>query len=122
MEGVASEAASLAGTLKLGKLILLYDCNNITIEGDTQTSFTEDVLMRYSAYGWQVLEVNDGNDVDAIDSAIKIAKREREKPTIIKVNTKIGFGAPNKQGKASAHGEPLGDEEIVLAKENLSRI
>lgn len=119
MEGVASEAASLAGTLKLGKLILLYDCNNITIEGDTQTSFTEDVLMRYRAYGWQVLEVNDGNDVDAIDSAIKIAKRETEKPTIIKVNTKIGFGAPNKQGKASAHGEPLGDEEIVLAKENL---
>jgi len=119
MEGVASEAASLAGTLKLGKLILLYDCNNITIEGDTQTSFTEDVLKRYSAYGWQVLEVNDGNDVDAIDSAIKIAKRETEKPTIIKVNTKIGFGAPNKQGKASAHGEPLGNEEIALAKEQL---
>lgn len=119
MEGVSSEAASLAGTLKLGKLILLYDCNNITIEGDTQSSFAEDVLKRFSAYGWQVLEVNDGNDVDAIDSAIKIAKSETQKPTIIKVNTKIGFGSPNKQGKASAHGEPLGVEEIALAKENL---
>lgn len=119
MEGVASEAASLAGTLKLGKLILLYDCNNITIEGDTQTSFSEDVLKRFDAYGWQVLEVNDGNDVDAIDSAIKIAKKETEKPTIVKINTQIGFGAPNKQGKASAHGEPFGEEEIALAKENL---
>ncbi|MEA4973859.1 MAG: transketolase [Candidatus Metalachnospira sp.] len=119
MEGVSSEAASLAGTLKLGKLILLYDCNNITIEGDTQSSFAEDVLKRFSAYGWQVLEVKDGNDVDAIDSAIKIAKSETVKPTIIKVDTKIGFGAPNKQGKASAHGEPLGEEEIALAKENL---
>jgi transketolase len=119
MEGVASEAASLAGTLKLGKLIVLYDCNNITIEGDTKTSFDEDVLKRFEAYGWQTITVEDGNDVDAIDAAIKAAKAEGGKPSIIKVITQIGYGAPNKQGKASAHGEPLGEEEIALAKENL---
>lgn len=119
MEGVSAEAASLAGTLKLGKLVVLYDCNNITIEGDTCTSFTEDVLKRFEAYGWQTITVEDGNDVDAIDKAIKEAKAEADKPSIIKVMTKIGYGAPNKQGKASAHGEPLGEEEIVLAKENL---
>lgn len=119
MEGVASEAASLAGTLKLGKLILLYDCNNITIEGDTKTSFTEDILKRYEAYGWQTITVEDGNDIDAVDAAIKEAKRDAERPSIIKVVTQIGFGAPNKQGKASAHGEPLGVDEIALAKENL---
>lgn len=119
MEGVSSEAASLAGTLKLGKLILLYDCNNITIEGDTSTSFAEDVLKRFEAYGWHTITVEDGNDVDAIDAAIKEAKAETDKPSIIKVITKIGYGAPNKQGKASAHGEPLGEEEIVLAKKNL---
>lgn len=119
MEGVASEAASLAGTLKLGKLVLLYDCNHITIEGDTKTSFDEDVLKRFEAYGWQTLTVEDGNDVDAIDAAIKEAKADTERPSIIKVITQIGYGAPNKQGKASAHGEPLGVEEIALAKENL---
>ena len=119
MEGVSAEAASLAGTLKLGKLVVLYDCNNITIEGDTCTSFTEDVLKRFEAYGWQTITVEDGNDVDAIDKAIKEAKAEADKPSIIKIMTKIGYGAPNKQGKASAHGEPLGEEEIVLAKENL---
>ncbi len=119
MEGVSSEAASLAGTLKLGKLILLYDCNSITIEGDIKTSFDEDVLARFAAYGWQTITVEDGNDVNAIDAAIKEAKTESEKPTIIKVKTLIGYGAPNKQGKASAHGEPLGEEEIALAKEAL---
>ena len=119
MEGVASEAASLAGTLKLGKLILLYDCNNITIEGDTKTSFTEDILKRYEAYGWQTITVEDGNDIDAVDAAIKEAKKDAERPAIIKVVTQIGFGAPNKQGKASAHGEALGVDEIALAKENL---
>ena len=119
MEGVSAEAASLAGTLKLGKLVVLYDCNNITIEGDTCTSFTEDVLKRFEAYGWQTITVEDGNDVDAIDKAIKEAKAEADKPSIIKIMTKIGYGALNKQGKASAHGEPLGEEEIVLAKENL---
>ena len=119
MEGVSAEAASLAGTLKLGKLVVLYDCNNITIEGDTCTSFTEDVLKRFEAYGWQTITVEDGNDVDAIDKAIKEAKAEADKPSIIKIMTKIGYGAPNKKGQASAHGEPLGEEEIVLAKENL---
>ncbi len=119
MEGVSSEAASLAGTLKLGKLVLLYDCNNITIEGDTKTSFDEDVIKRFEAYGWQTITVEDGNDIDAIDAAIKEAKAETGKPSIIRVKTQIGYGAPNKQGKASAHGEPLGDEEIALAKENL---
>ncbi|MCD8036301.1 MAG: transketolase [Clostridiales bacterium] len=119
MEGVSSEAASLAGTLKLGKIVLLYDCNNITIEGDTKTSFDEDVIKRFEAYGWQTLTVEDGNDIDAIDAAIKEAKAETGKPSIIRVKTQIGYGAPNKQGKASAHGEPLGDEEIALAKANL---
>lgn len=119
MEGVSAEAASLAGTLKLGKLVLLYDCNKITIEGDTKTSFDEDIIKRFEAYGWQTITVEDGNDIDAIDAAIKEAKAETGKPSIIRVKTQIGFGAPNKQGKASAHGEPLGDEEIALAKENL---
>ena len=88
MEGVSAEAASLAGTLKLGKLVVLYDCNNITIEGDTCTSFTEDVLKRFEAYGWQTITVEDGNDVDAIDKAIKEAKAEADKPSIIKIMTK----------------------------------
>lgn len=117
-EGVASEAASLAGTMGLNKLILLYDSNHITIEGDTATAFTEDVLKRFAAYGWDTQEVADGNDVDAIAAAIAAAKAS-DKPSIIKIETQIGYGAPNKQGKASAHGEPLGEEEIKLAKENL---
>lgn len=119
MEGVASEAASLAGTLGLGKLIVLYDSNNITIEGSTDSAFKEDVCKRFEAYGWQVIVVEDGNDVDAIDNAIKKAKSETEKPSLIKVNTVIGFGAPNKQGKASAHGEPLGNDEIAATKKAL---
>lgn len=117
-EGVASEAASLAGTMGLSKLIVLYDCNKITIEGSTETAFTEDVMKRFEAYGWDVREVKDGNDVDAIGAAIAAAK-QADKPSLIKINTEIGYGAPNKQGKASAHGEPLGEEEIVLAKKNL---
>lgn len=119
MEGVASEACSLAGTLGLGKLIILYDSNNITIEGDTKTAFAEDVRKRFEAYGWQTILVEDGNDVEAINKAIEEAKADKERPAIIEVKTKIGYGAPNKQGKASAHGEPLGVEEIKLAKENL---
>ncbi len=119
MEGVSAEAASLAGTLGLGKLILLYDSNNITIEGNTNIAFTEDVEKRFEAYGWQVLVVEDGNDVKAIDEAIAKAKAEENKPSLIRIKTVIGFGAPNKQGKASAHGEPLGAEEIALAKKNL---
>ncbi len=117
-EGVASEAASLAGTMGLNKLILLYDSNHITIEGDTATAFAEDVLKRFDAYGWHTQEVADGNDVDAIKAAVEAAKAA-DKPSIIKIETQIGYGAPNKQGKAAAHGEPLGDEEIKLAKENL---
>jgi transketolase len=119
MEGVSGEAASLAGTLGLGKLIVLYDSNNITIEGDTSTAFSENVRERFAAYGWQTLYVEDGNDMEAIGKAIEEAKAEKNKPSLIEIKTKIGFGAPNKQGKASAHGEPLGDEEIALAKKNL---
>ncbi len=117
-EGVASEAASLAGTMGLSKLIVLYDCNHITIEGDTDVAFTEDVMQRFTAYGWDVFEVADGNDVDAIAVTIAAAKKT-QKPSLIKINTEIGFGSPNKQGKASAHGEPLGEEEIQLTKEYL---
>src|SRR5699024_1435308 len=106
-------------TLGLGKMILLYDSNNITIEGDTNIAFTEDVAKRFDAYGWQVLNVADGNDIDAIKKAVDEAKAETEKPSIIIIKTVIGYGAPNKQGKASAHGEPLGEEEIALAKKNL---
>jgi len=119
MEGVSSEAASLAGTLGLGKLILLYDSNNISIEGSTETAFTENVRARFEAYGWQTLLVEDGNNLNAISIAIDAAKHETAKPTLIEIKTLIGFGAPNKQGKASAHGEPLGVDEIKAAKANL---
>ena len=119
MEGVASEAASLAGTLGLGKLIVLYDSNAITIEGSTSIAFREDVGKRFEAYGWQVIRVADGNDLEAIDNAIKNAKSELSKPSLIVVTTEIGYGCPAKQGKASAHGEPLGEENIKAAKGNL---
>lgn len=118
-EGVASEAASLAGTLGFGKLIAFYDDNHITIEGDTAIAFREDVKMRFEAYGWQVLEVADGNDIAALNSAVEAAKAETSKPTLIKVTTQIGYGCPAKQGKASAHGEPLGEDNLVATKENL---
>jgi len=118
-EGVSAEACSLAGTLKLGKVILLYDSNNITIEGNTKISFTEDVLKRYEAYGWHTQKVSDGNDTQAISSAVEAAKAVADKPSIIEIKTLIGFGSPNKQGKASAHGEPLGDEELAATKTNL---
>ena len=119
MEGVSGEASSLAGTLGLGKLIVLYDSNNISIEGDTDIAFREDVAKRYEAYGWQVLKVDDGNDIDLIENAIEKAKSEITKPSIIIVKNQIGFGCPAKQGKASAHGEPLGAENIAEMKENL---
>ncbi|MBM3181008.1 MAG: transketolase [Chloroflexi bacterium] len=118
MEGVASEAASLAGHLSLGRLIYLYDDNHISIDGSTDLAFTEDRAMRFRAYGWQVLRVEDGNDVAAIDKAIQEAKAE-SRPSIIMCRTTIGFGAPNKQGTSKAHGEPLGDEELKAAKDNL---
>ena len=118
-EGISAEACSLAGHLKLGKLTLLYDKNNITIEGDTDVAFTEDVGMRYEAYGWQVLKVADGNeDLDSIEAALEKAKAEKDKPTLIIVNTKIGFGCPL-QGKSKCHGSPLGADNIKVLKENI---
>lgn len=119
MEGISSEAASLAATMGLGKLIVLYDSNNITIEGNTDIAFTENVLERFNAYGWHTQKVNDGNDVDAIDKAISNAKKCTDKPSIIEIKTIIGYGSPNKAGKSSAHGEPLGVEELQATKENL---
>jgi transketolase len=119
MEGITSEASSLAGTLGLGKLIMLYDSNRISIEGSTDLAFKEDVAKRYEAYGWQVLKVEDGNDVEKISQAIAAAKADLKRPSIIIVRTEIGFGSPAKQGKASAHGEPLGELELAATKENL---
>jgi len=118
MEGVASEAASLAGHLSLGRLIYLYDDNHISIDGSTDLSFTEDRAARFRSYGWQVLTVEDGNDVEAIDQAVKDAKSD-PRPSIIMCRTTIGFGAPNRQGTSKAHGEPLGDDELNAAKDNL---
>ncbi len=118
MEGIASEAASLAGTLKLGKLTLLYDSNAITIEGDTNIAFREDVGMRFEAYGWQVQKVADGNDAAAILSAVEAAKAD-DRPSLIIVTSTIGYGCPDRAGKASAHGEPLGDENLLKTKEFL---
>lgn len=116
MEGVASEAASLAGTLGLGKLIYLYDDNHITIEGDTEIAFHEDVGKRFEAYGWQVLRVADSEDIDALENAIKEAKADTEHPSLIIVRTHIGYGSP-KQDNASCHGEPLGAEGVAKTKE-----
>ncbi|MEW6287242.1 MAG: transketolase [Chloroflexota bacterium] len=118
MEGVASEAASLAGHLQLGRLIYLYDDNHISIDGSTDLAFTEDRAKRFEAYGWHVQKVEDGNDVEAIDRAIQEAKRD-PRPSIIMCRTIIGYGAPHRQGTAKAHGEPLGDEELNAAKQNL---
>jgi transketolase len=118
MEGVASEAASLAGHLRLGRLIYLYDDNHISIDGSTDLAFTEDRTARFEAYGWHVQKVADGNDVEAIDAAIQNAKAD-PRPSLIAVRTIIGYGAPKKQGTAKAHGEPLGDEELNAAKDNL---
>lgn len=118
MEGISSEAASLAGHLQLGKLVYLYDDNHISIDGSTDLAFTEDRLARFEAYGWHTLQVPDGNDLESIDRAIQAAKAD-PRPSIIAVRTIIGFGAPNRQGTAKAHGEPLGEEELRLAKENL---
>jgi len=119
MEGISYEAASLAGTLGLGKLIVLYDSNSISIEGPTDIAFREDVGKRFEAQGWQVLKVEDGNDIEAIDKAIAQAKAETTKPSLIIVKTQIAYGCPAKQGSASAHGEPLGEENIRQMKEYL---
>lgn len=118
MEGVSSEAASLAGHLQLGRLIYLYDDNHISIDGSTNLAFTEDRAARFEAYGWHVQKVEDGNDVEAVDRAIQNAKAD-SRPSLICVRNTIGFGAPNRQGTSKAHGEPLGDEELNAAKKNL---
>ena len=119
MEGISSESFSLAGTLGLSKLIVLYDSNNISIEGSTDIAFTEDVMKRFEAFGFQTIEVEDGNDLGAIGAAIEEAKADKNRPSLIKINTLIGYGCPAKQGKASAHGEPLGEDNIAALKENL---
>jgi len=119
MEGVTAEAASLAGHLGLGKLICLYDDNHISIEGGTHLAFTEDVGLRFEAYGWHVLTVADGNDLGAIDEALKAARTETARPTLIKVRTVIGYGSPKKAGSADAHGAPLGVDETRATKEAL---
>ncbi len=119
MEGISSEAFSLAGTLGLSKLIILYDSNNISIEGSTDIAFTEDVQKRMESFGFQTLEVADGNDIDAVGKAIEEAKADTEHPSFITIHTEIGYGCPNKQGKASAHGEPLGEENVKEMKETL---
>jgi transketolase len=118
MEGISSEAASLAGHLQLGKLIYLYDDNHISIDGSTDLAFTEDRAARFAAYNWHVQKVEDGNDVEAIDAAIQAAKSD-PRPSIIMCRTIIGFGSPHRQGTSKAHGEPLGDEELNAAKDNL---
>ena len=119
MEGISSECFSLAGTLGLSKLIVFYDSNNISIEGSTDIAFTEDVVTRFKAFGFQTIEVEDGNDLEAIGKAIEEAKADKTRPSLIKVNTLIGYGCPAKQGKASAHGEPLGVDNVAALKENL---
>jgi transketolase len=118
-EGITSEAASMAGTMGLGKLIMLYDDNDISIEGGTDITFLENVAKRFESYGWHVIGTIEGTDTNAIASAITAAKAETEKPSIIVCRTVIGYGSPNKAGKASVHGDPLGDDEVTLTRENL---
>lgn len=120
MEGISSEAFSLAGTLGLSKLIVLYDSNQISIEGDTDIAFTEDVAKRVEAFGFQTLTVEDGNDLAAIGQAIEEAKADTKRPSFIVVKTKIGYGCPAKEGKASAHGEPLGEENVSELRKTLN--
>jgi transketolase len=120
MEGISYEAASLAGHLQLGKLILLYDSNNISLDGELDHAFSEDIEARFRSCGWQVLVVEDGNDLAAINEAITLAKAEKHKPTIIEVKTVIGYGSPNKAGKSAAHGSPLGASETELTKKSYS--
>jgi transketolase len=117
MEGITSEAASLAGHLELGKLIYFYDSNHISIDGSTDLTFTEDVALRFKAYGWQVLVVKDGNDVAEIDDAISAAKNDHKRPSMIICNTVIGYGSPKKAGTSKAHGSPLGKDEVRATRE-----
>jgi transketolase len=120
MEGLSAEAASLAGHLKLGKLIYLYDSNDICLDGPTDETFTEDTARRYGAYGWQVIRVENGDtDTSAIERAIQSAREDDSRPSIIIIKTTIGFGSPNKQGTSSSHGSPLGVDEVALTKQAL---
>jgi transketolase len=119
MEGVSSEAASLAGHLKLGKLIFLYDDNHITLSAGTNIAFTEDRAMRFEAYGWHTQTVENGNDLAAIERALRVAKSEKQRPSLILVHTHLGYGSPNKQDTFEAHGSPLGDKEVKLTKQAL---
>lgn len=120
MEGVAAEAISLAGHLKLEKLIVLYDSNDISLDGDLEKSFSENIQKRFESYGWNYLKVQDGNDIEALNKAIEQAKQNTGGPTLIEVKTIIGFGSPNKSGKSDSHGSPLGADEIVLTKQAYS--
>jgi len=119
MEGLSHEAASLAGHLRLDNLVWLYDDNHITIEGDTELAFSEDVLERFEAYGWHTQRVAEGNDLEAIATALETAKAQRSGPALIAIRTHIGYGSPHKQDSAAAHGAPLGEEEVRLTKQNL---
>ncbi|MBT2691075.1 transketolase [Bacillus sp. ISL-47] len=117
MEGVSAEAASLAGHLKLGRLVVLYDSNDISLDGDLDKSFSESVEQRFKSYGWQYIRVEDGNDLHEIAKAIEEAKQDENRPTMIEVKTVIGYGSPNKSGKSDVHGAPLGADELKLTKE-----
>ena len=119
MEGVCLEASALAGHWGLGKLVFLYDDNQITLDGAADMTFSEDVALRFSAMGWHVQRVGDGNDIDAISSALDAAKAISDKPSLIAVRTVIGYGSPNKQGTSDAHGSPLGEDEVALSKQAL---
>jgi transketolase len=117
MEGVSAEAASLAGHLRLGKLVVLYDSNDISLDGDLDRSFSESIADRFKSYGWQYLRVEDGNDTEAVAKALEEARSDETRPTMIEVRTIIGYGAPTKSGKSDAHGAPLGADELKLTKE-----
>ena len=119
MEGVASEAASLAGHLRLGKLICLYDDNHVTLSAGTDITFSEDRAKRFEAYGWHTVSVADGNDLAAIDAALQAARAETTRPSLILVRTHIGYGSPHKQDSFEAHGSPLGVDEVRLTKQKL---
>ncbi|MGE5420717.1 MAG: transketolase, partial [Chloroflexota bacterium] len=119
MEGVSSEAASLAGHLKLGKLIFMYDCNHVTLSASTNIAFTDDHRRRFESYHWHVQTVEDGNDVDALSASVRIAREETSRPSIIIVRTHLGYGSPAKQDTFEAHGSPLGEDEVKKTKENL---
>ena len=120
MEGISHEACSLAGTLGLNKLILIYDMNNISIDGDTSLAFTENIKKRFESYGWNVIDKVDGHDFKSIEKSISQAKKEKLKPTIICMKTTIGYGSPNKQGTSGIHGAPLGKDEVELTRKNLN--